>query len=315
MSSEVTGWLKRIWTKLGDNYDVTSVTLNTISSSLVDGTQKTKLVDNLGTVISPAGDVAKLMVSLTRPADTNNYAVGDNIGAATVAVKEKQTVTLTGTAGTLNISVVGVANRTATFSASLATTSANFITAHAAAFLPSTVVTNSGNTIIFEASTAGVPLGSIVLTPLTGDLTGATNLTTANVTLSPLTLATASLGLGGGGFIMDAKMETDAVQFAGATLRFWLFTQVPSGIAGDNVAYVNTFANADKRCACGYFDMVFDPLLAGSDCLIGKYQPNTEYVCDPADTSIYVLIQTLTAITAPKSAGVFKFSFNVVKVQ
>ena len=120
---------------------------------------------------------------------------------------------------------------------------------------------------------------------------------------------------GGGGFIMDFKMETDATTFAGATLRFWMFNDIPTGIVNDNAPYVNSFANADKRCACGYFDCTFDPLLGGSDCVIGKYQPNTEYVCATASKNMYILVQTLTAVSTPKSAGVFKFYFNVVKTK
>lgn len=130
-----------------------------------------------------------------------------------------------------------------------------------------------------------------------------------------ITLNDVAIANGGGGFIMDFKMETDATTFAGATLRFWLFNDIPTGIVGDNVAYVNSFSNADKRMACGYFDCTFDPLLGGSDCVIGKYQPNTEYVCATASKNMYILVQTLTAVSTPKSAGVFKFYFNVVKTK
>lgn len=128
-------------------------------------------------------------------------------------------------------------------------------------------------------------------------------------------LPDAAIVNGGGGFIMDFKMETDATTFAGATLRFWMFNDIPTGIVNDNAPYINSFANADKRCACGYFDCTFDPLLGGSDCVIGKYQPNTEYVCATASKNMYILVQTLTAVSTPKSAGVFKFYFNVVKTK
>lgn len=271
------------------------------------------IVDSNGAVLLPNGDPTKLTASITRPADTNNYAAGDHINAYTAAVKQKDTVTLTGTEGSVNISIPNVANRTIAFDTDLTTTAAAFVTTYAADFLPTVVVTSSGDDIIFEAATAGVPFEHPVVVNTVADLDGTVVNTTANITLAPLTLSSAAVSNGGGGFIMDFKMETDATQFAGATLRFWLFTDVPSGIVGDNVAYINSFANADKRCACAYFDCTFDALLAGSDCVIGKFQPNAEYVCAASSTSMYILVQTLSAITAPKSAGVFKFYFNVVK--
>ena len=211
MSSEVTGWLKKIWLKLdkGDTADVT--VLNSILLGQTSGTQKTQIVDSIGTIIPPSGDVARLSGVITRPADTVSYTAGDMVGTIQ-------------------------------------------------------------------------------------------------------TLTNAALGLNGGGWIMDVKQETDIVQAAGCVFRYWLFNTMPTFVA-DNAPYINSFANADKRCAAGYFDVMFDPLLVGSDCVIGKYQPNTEYVCAVADTSIYVAIQTLTAITTPKSGGILKYAFNVVKVQ
>lgn len=297
--------------------DVTTPSVATLADLVAQitawsGTQT--ITDPSGNVLYPSGLPAKLSGTITRPADTNNYAAGDHILGYTAAVKKKVTVTLAGTSGTANVTVGGV-TKLATFATDLTTTAANFVTAWAAAYLAAGIVlTSSTADLIFEASVAGVDFATGSTANVTTDLTGTHVVTTANVTLLPITLSDASIANGGGGFMMDFKMETDATQFAGATLRFWLFNDIPSGIVGDNVAYINSFANADKRCACAYFDCTFDALLAGSDCLIGKFQPNAEYVCATGSKAVYVLVQTLSAITTPKSAGVFKFYWNVVKI-
>ena len=186
--------------------------LNVLDSHTTDGTQKTQIVDQIGTVIPPNGAVGKLLGVITRPANTNNYLVGSMIGTVQ-------------------------------------------------------------------------------------------------------TLTNASLGLNGGGWIMEVKQETNIVSMAGCVLRYWLYNVTPTGMVADGSAFINSFANAYKRCASGYFDVIFDPLLAGSDCVIGKYQPNSEYICAVGSKDMFVAVQTLTAITAPLSGGILKFAFNVVKVQ
>ena len=115
---------------------------------------------------------------------------------------------------------------------------------------------------------------------------------------------------GGGGILMDLVVETDAVQFAGCTLRLWLFNAAPEGIQNDNAAYVNSWANRTKRI--GYVDVTFDPLLGASDTIIGKASPAMEYNC--AATSIFVLFQTLSAVTSPKSGGVLYVKFNAIQL-
>jgi hypothetical protein len=75
----------------------------------------------------------------------------------TVAVSGIDTVTLTGSSGTGNITVNGVAYL-ATFATDLTTTAANFVTAHAAtivARMNGIVVTSSGADVIFTASIPG----------------------------------------------------------------------------------------------------------------------------------------------------------------
>jgi hypothetical protein len=102
----------------------------------------------------------------------------------TVAVKEVDTVTLTGTSGTCNVNINGV-DYLATFDTDLTTTAANFVTSHAATILAregKLVVTSSGADIIVTAGIAGMAQQDpTVSAAITGDLTGSNANTTANV--------------------------------------------------------------------------------------------------------------------------------------
>lgn len=101
----------------------------------------------------------------------------------TVAVAEVDTVTLTGTSGTANITVNGVAYL-ATFTTDLATSAANFVTSHAAtiaARMNGIVVTSSGASIIFTASIPGALQSVSGAVNVSGNLAGSSVNTTAGV--------------------------------------------------------------------------------------------------------------------------------------
>ena len=101
----------------------------------------------------------------------------------TVAVKEVDTVTLTGTSGTANVNINGV-DYLATFDTDLTTTAANFVTSHAATILAregKLVVTSSGADIIVTAGVAGMAQQDPTVANVSGDLAGSNANTTANV--------------------------------------------------------------------------------------------------------------------------------------
>ena len=101
--------------------------------------------------------------SSTIPAGTYNY----------VQLTQVETVTLTGTSGTLNVSNAGGLTKAATFSSSLTTTAANFVTSHAAAYLAVGItVTSNGADIIFSATEAGTHFSQPIITTTSGDLYG-----------------------------------------------------------------------------------------------------------------------------------------------
>ena len=306
MSSQVEQQLRKIWESLLEG-NVSNSNLETI---LTNGTQETKIVDNNGYTIIPNGTPIRGEVEITRPQDTTGYSIGDAINTYTANVKQKDTVTLSGTGGSVNISIVNIANRTVAFDTNLTTTAAKFVTDHAAAFLPLVVVTSSGADIIFEAATAGVPFSSPFSTTISGDLTGTTANTTANITVSAYEIANASNANGGGGFLCNLKVETNITAMAGASLRFYFFKDIPSSVTADNAAMTISYTNSSKRIY--YVDVALDPLVAGSDTIFG--QSNAlflEYATTL--TSLYFTVQTNSAFT-PTSGGKIKVIASLLKI-
>lgn len=116
-------------------------------------------------------------IASTQVLDINTSTYQDQ-----VAVKNKRTLTLSGTSGTATVTING-RNYTATFATNLNTTAANFVTAHAAtiaALYGGLVVTASTNTIIVESGVPGLAV-TVSIANATGDLAGSVANTTANV--------------------------------------------------------------------------------------------------------------------------------------
>lgn len=119
--------------------------------------------------LATRGGIAKPVVALNTIKVTNT------------PVKQVDTVTLSGTSGTANLSCAGVVS-VLTFNTSLTQTATDFVTAFAADYLVvGVVVTSSGADLIFTASVAGTPFTSPWVSSLTGDLAGTTVHTTVNV--------------------------------------------------------------------------------------------------------------------------------------
>lgn len=122
-------------------------------------------------------------------ATTGRNKVKDLAGPinAVAAVKKVVTITLSGTGGTANVTAAGGLTKLATFDTDLATTAANFVTAHAAAYLAAGIVlttTSTGATdgkLVFTDTVAGTDFVSPVITNATTNLAGSVATTTANV--------------------------------------------------------------------------------------------------------------------------------------
>jgi len=90
-----------------------------------------------------------------------------------VEFKQVETITLSGTAGTANITGAGGLTKTVTFATDLTTTATNFVTANAAAYLVQGIVlTSDGADLIFTVETSGEHFTQPAITNTAGDLTG-----------------------------------------------------------------------------------------------------------------------------------------------
>ena len=152
-----------------------------------------------------------------------------------VAVKGKKTSTLTGTSGTANITINGVAYL-ATFTTSLTVSATNFVTSHAATILARhgrCVVTSSGADIIVEAGFPGMNVTVSAPVNVSGDLAGSVAATTAAVRNTTLKAGAAAAVLQ---LMWEAR--TDELAELDATARF----DVSRSFYENYKAYLNTLA-------------------------------------------------------------------------
>jgi len=149
----------------------------TVSSGVISGT-----ADADYNSITDGGMWYKLMANAaTSPSDTEIFRHSVTDGA----VAQVNTVTLTGTAGTANVTVGGTAYL-ATFDTDIATTSAAFVTAHAAALALRGITLTGTTTLIFTSAVPGQPIPTPTIANVTGNLDGTNAATTANTAPSAL---------------------------------------------------------------------------------------------------------------------------------
>jgi len=111
---------------------------------------------------------------------------GQRVTMSNGAVSQVDTITVTGTSGTANVTVAGV-NYLATFDTDLTTTAANFVTSHATALLArNIVVTSSTADVVFTSAINGVPFGSVTVATTSGDLSATIVATTASAAVDAL---------------------------------------------------------------------------------------------------------------------------------
>jgi hypothetical protein len=221
--------------------------------------------------------------------------------------------------GTINIDQVNVAigaatitgtgglSKTITYVTDDDTTASTFKNANAADYLAQGIVlTNSTNTIVFEAQTAGVPFVAPVFTITTANITGSVAHTLANATIIPITLVDMAETVGGSGFLENVWIETSCVQFAGKKLVCWLFTESPAAMVGDNIVFADTITNADIRTANGGFEVTFNALPSGSARVIGSVKPGVSYTTTTTK-NLYMVATAGESVVAPLTGSTFKF--------
>lgn len=303
-----------------------TVTFNTTATQTAtdfkNGTGNIAYYATLGVTLSSSGaDIIFTAVTagtgFTSPVFTNT--AGDIAGtlastatkyyANVTAIKQVETVLITGTSGSLTVTAAGSLSKTLPFTWTILDSINNFVIANAAAYLAANIVlTGTATQLVFTAQTAGTGFTAPVITNITDNLAG-TVVSTPNISLIPITLS----GVGSSGFIKDLKIDTSAVQFAGKVVRLWLFDTVPTGVVGDNEPYISLTADATKRNACPYIDVTFDALLTNSTTVVGKAHPDVSYVCATGSTSMYALLQSIDGATTPATGGVFTIALNVLK--
>lgn len=87
--------------------------------------------------------------------------------------RQREVITLTGTGGTANVTLVGGLTKLATWATSLTVTATNFVTAHASAYLAVGVqVTAYQGKLYFESTSVGVAIVAPEITNVTDNLSG-----------------------------------------------------------------------------------------------------------------------------------------------
>lgn len=260
---------------------------------------------------NPITKQKKLTLEITRPANVLDYAANDVINSVIASAKKKETVTLGGTEGTVNLSIPNIANRTVAFTDTLDATAALFVTDYAADFLPLIVVTASTNTIIFEAATAGVDFEDVVKA-VTGDMTATIEHTVANALLSmPVFVGDAVAEKGGSCMITSAFIEAPA-KFASATMTLRLYNDISTTILGDNVAFVLNATDALIRN--GYIDIELGAVVNAATVVSGMTVPFLTFKAADNSTAMYATLIVGGAIVAPESAGKFTITLNVTQL-
>lgn len=163
--------------------DLPAATIMFASTHAADYLAQGIVVTNSGDDIIMTAQTAG--TSFTAPAITNvpwdMDASIDHTEANVVAVKQKDTITLTGTGGDANITNTGSLTKRVTFTTSLIMSAEAFAHANADAYLEEGVVlTHSGNDIVFEANVAGTAFDNPIITNVVGNLIGTPAVVTAN---------------------------------------------------------------------------------------------------------------------------------------
>jgi hypothetical protein len=229
-------------TSLGDTVD--SFVTDFAADYLAKGIVVTASDPDIIFTAETAGTGFTTPVVTNIPYDVDGTVV--NTQANVTAVKQKDTITLTGTSGTAVTSGGGLEAKLITFVDTLDNAAAQFVTDHAAAYLAvGVVVTASTNTLIFEANVAGTAFVHVDVLNVTGNLDGTMVPTTANrvavkqkdtMTLTG-TIGYATIGAAGG-LTKNVTFATDLTTTAAAFV-----TDNATEYAGQAIVLTSSGAN------------------------------------------------------------------------
>jgi len=293
--------------------DLATTTANFATAFAADYLAEGIVVTNSGATIIFEAQTAG--TAFTAPLIAN--ATGDLAGtvahttANRVAVKQVETISFTGTAGSIQIKTAGGLTKTMTFAQDLANTVAVFAATNAADYLAQAIVLNaSGDVLTMTAETAGTGFSAPTLSWAANNLAG-TVVDVANVSLAPVEFANMATVENGGGILLNMKVESNITAMAEKDLRFWFYNAAPATVLGDNVAFVNEYA--DKGKLLFYVDITMNALLASSTSVIGQVDLCQQYQTAAASKSLYVMVQAISAFT-PTSGGKINLTLSTLKL-
>jgi len=170
-------------------------------------------------------------------------------------------------------------------------------------------LTNSTNTVVFEASAAGDPIGTPVFTVTAGDIAGVIQHTTANATIAPFSFAgNAAFANGGGGMVTLCQIVAPA-KFASQDITIYLYNDTPSSLVADNAPYVLTASNVEKLI--GKIVVTMGAVINSASVVYGQDTSYIPYQCASALKTLKGTMVTGSAVVAPESGGLFTISLTV----
>lgn len=121
----------------------------------------------------------------------------------------------------------------------------------------------------------------------------------------------AAINNGGGGVIGLIKVMA-ASQFAGKTINVAVYKDVPSGIVGDNGAFVIDAANNAKRIAI--IPVLMDAVLGASTICFGQVSVFIPYQTLSTGKTIKALLFTSDAVTSPTVSSAITVMLTTVQI-
>lgn len=275
--------------------------LRTISDNFKAGVNKVQLVASDGVNLNTPTIAS---AEITRLANVTAYEAGDTINN-TVSVKQKETITFTGTNGTLNVNVGGL-TLLATFDTSIGQTAINFESAHVLDVAAVGItMTRELEVIVLEATTAGDPFATATVELLTGDLEAEIAIVAANVTNVATVVEDIVSSIGVYKTVDKIVLKTNMQGFAGKTVITRLWNGTVTSVSDDNVPATDTYADDLITQISVVFGLASNGVVRGEPAT----QPSVSFLSKSLD--IPVTFVATEAIT-PTSGGKLYVELTVV---
>lgn len=244
--------------------------------------------------------------TFARPNNSIDYLLDDSIGQYVANVAQVDEVVLTGTSGTANIFIAGITLPfLATFDTDIGQTVINFESAHVLTLAAAGItLTRDLETLVFTATTAGVPFGAITIIPVTGDLAGETLQTTANTTLAAIEIPNCSNTGNGTAILRSISIETEMMGLGSEPIYVWLYSGKPNVITGDGEPFATAWEDRNLRTGSGMLYLRMSNAIGASTSVHSTTTENMLIQTDE-NKSLWILISTNVAVAAPLASAKF----------